>query len=94
MLVLFVAAVFAQKREALNILLEVGLLGCCHFLEQSKKLSSDQLGPVEPLFVVVVLEVLGGPGQNGHVFGSEQPRIKHPHVADLAMLSVFLKQTV
>jgi len=91
---LFVTAMFTQKGVAVYIFFETLLLFCAHFLKHSKELCSNQLRPIESLFVIMLLEILGFFCQNCYIFGSEKPRFKNFNIANLAMLSVFFEQTV
>lgn len=56
-LMLLISAMFAQESESIDVLLEFLPLALLHALENVEKLPTDELGPVEPFFVVVIVQV-------------------------------------
>lgn len=91
---LLISAMFAQESESIDVLLEFLPLALLHALENVEKLPTDELGPVEPFFVVVIVQVWKIPRQEGYIFGSKQPAGELFYIAYLAVLSIFLEQAV
>jgi hypothetical protein len=56
-LMLLISAMFAQESESIDVLLEFLPLALLHALENVEKLPTDELRPVEPFLVVVIVQV-------------------------------------
>jgi len=44
--------------------------------------------------MIVFLQILEGPGQNGYIFGCKEPTVQLLNKTDLTMLAIFFKETV
>jgi hypothetical protein len=90
-LVFVVPTVFSQKSEAVNVLLELFLLGRRKALQYPEELLSYELCPVEAFLMVIFLKILGSFSEDGHVFRCEQPGLQLLHVSYLAVLAILLE---